>query len=62
MLLRFTSISIFPGNIKMDTGTDDAGQEKEIETDEVEHFGGCHCGAIQFKVSAPKSPVIINCK
>ena len=46
----------------MDTGTDDAGQEKEIETDEVEHFGGCHCGAIQFKVSAPKSPVIINCK
>ena len=62
MLLQFTSIAIFTGNIKMDTVADDIGQTKERETDEVEHFGGCHCGAIQFKVSAPKSPVIINCK
>ena len=62
MLSQFTSIAIFTGNIKMDTVIDDTGQTKERETDEVEHFGGCHCGAIQFKVSAPKSPVIINCK
>ena len=62
MLLRSQSIAIFTGNIKMDTVTDDTGKTKERETDEVEHFGGCHCGAIQFKVSAPKSPVIINCK
>ena len=62
MLLKLISNAIFTGNIKMDTVTDDIGQTKEKETDEVEHFGGCHCGAIQFKVSAPKSPVIINCK
>ena len=62
VLLQFTLIAIFTGNINMDTGTDDTGHTKERETDEVDHFGGCHCGAIQFKVLAPKSPVIINCK
>ena len=62
MLSKLKSIAIFTGNIKMDTVTDDTGQTKERETDEVDHFGGCHCGAIQFKVLAPKSPVIINCK
>ena len=28
----------------------------------VEHIGGCHCGAIKFKVIAPKSPLVIHCK
>ena len=39
---------------------DDA--SKEIYAEEVEHFGGCHCGQIAFKVTAPKSPTIIFCK
>ena len=30
--------------------------------EEIDHFGGCHCGAIKFKVVAPKCPVIIHCK
>ena len=45
----------------------DALQEsKDVKTimdnDEIDHFGGCHCGSIKFKVTAPVSPIIVHCK
>ena len=39
--------------------TDD---RSSMENEEVEHSGGCHCGSIKFKVIAPRSPIIVQCK
>ena len=39
--------------------TDDG---KLMDNEEIEHSGGCHCGSIKFKVMAPISPVIVQCK
>ena len=32
-----------------------------MNTQMIEYFGSCHCGAIQFSIEAPKTPEIENC-
>ena len=27
-----------------------------------EYYGGCHCGAVQFKCIAPENLVVLDCK
>ena len=39
--------------------TDDRSSMDDVE---IEHSGGCHCGSIKFKVIAPTSPIIVQCK
>ena len=32
-------------------------------SENVEHFGGCHCGKVKYKVLAPSHDLIVyNCK
>lgn len=33
-----------------------------MESEEIDHYGGCHCGSIKFKVIAPIAPIIVQCK
>ncbi|XP_059173466.1 centromere protein V-like [Physella acuta] len=35
--------------------------EEEVQSQPVEHHGGCHCGAVRFKVIAPEKVDVFSC-
>ena len=43
--------------------SEDELDEKDVSTEqEVAHYGGCHCGAVRFKVMAPACVDVVHCR